>query len=249
MDKIDPVLAQLRKLREGVGLTSGRLAACGAVMSALGTSDGKEAYDRLLAAIARLGDSDRARALRVDYSIDLPQLLEREPTRREVELLGERRNGYGTVIGRDGKTLGRWSDKAVADLCSQLLDDTFRGELFVVAAVRADRILGCTLIQQESGQEQPVKRSSIEIDNPAPGASLPCLVYGFPRDWRPRSLTLVAAFQGDSRPSAVTALVADSFFALAFAEERHELTIDESGTAVCTFKGPRRDQLYALWWR
>src|SRR4051794_11582904 len=103
MDTDDPVLRQLRKLREGSGLTVDRLSRSGAVMSALGTSDPDEARQRLLAAISELGDTDRARALKVDLAIDLDQLIEREPVSREREWLGDRRSAYADVVKRDVK--------------------------------------------------------------------------------------------------------------------------------------------------
>lgn len=56
----DPVLAQLRKLREGRGLTEGRLKASGAVMSALGTSDALVGLSRLRNALDVLGDGEEA---------------------------------------------------------------------------------------------------------------------------------------------------------------------------------------------
>src|SRR5581483_9470826 len=86
----DLVLQQLRKLREGTGLTSAKLERSGAVMSALGTADPKVAMERLQHAIEELGDSDRVRALKVDFGLDIEALLEREPATREREWLGDR---------------------------------------------------------------------------------------------------------------------------------------------------------------
>jgi hypothetical protein len=66
----DPVLAELRKLREGAGLTTARLERSGAIMSALGTADPEVGRQRLVQAIAALGDTERSRALRVDLGLD-----------------------------------------------------------------------------------------------------------------------------------------------------------------------------------
>ena len=77
---------------------------------------------------------------------------------------------------------------------------------------------------------------------------MPCLIYGFPRDWQPATLTLVVAFRQEPLPVKVWAIVAPSFFDVSFGEERYELTIDK-GTATCKIMKPRRDRLYAVWWR
>ena len=75
---IDPVLAELRKLREGVGLTLDRLKASGSVMSALATSDPVEALSRLTDPLGRLASGDRASALRVDFGIDLNEAAKKK---------------------------------------------------------------------------------------------------------------------------------------------------------------------------
>lgn len=69
MDSSDPVHDQLRKLREGSGLTLERLKASGAVMSALGTSDPVEGQDLLVRAVSALAPPERRDALRVDLGV------------------------------------------------------------------------------------------------------------------------------------------------------------------------------------
>lgn len=247
MDTPDPVLQQLRRLREGPGLTRARLEASGAVMSALGTSDPQEAYERLLAALAALGSGERATGLAVDLGIDLARHLGRSPSSREVDWLGERREGYGLVIGRSAKTLARWSDQTSAELRNSLITDYFSGHLVVMAAVRGDRIIGYSISRMTPdgyGQEAQTQH----IDNPTKQPSPPGFVYGFPRDWRPARLTLGVSFMSEPYPVDVWAVVADSFMAASFGEERYELPLLKD-VAVCRVEQPRRDRLYGIWWR
>lgn len=107
----DPVLQQLRKLREGAGLTTARLERSGALMSALGTADPEVAVQRLTEVIAALDDTERVRAVKVDLGLDFEALVGRVAVSREREWLGERRSAYAETIGRDVKTLARWSDR------------------------------------------------------------------------------------------------------------------------------------------
>ena len=246
----DKVLLELKKLREGAGLTIDRLQRSGTVMSALGTSDPQEGYSRLLGVLNDFAPSEHVQALFVDYGLELRQWLGREPTLRERHWLGDRRSTFASLIGRDVKTLARWSNAAVAELHGKLLADQFSGDLIVMAAVDGDHIAGCTLVQQELDQrgERVSSSSSLNYDNPTDAPSMPCLIYGFPRDWQPASLTLVVAFRQEPHPSKVWAIVAPSFFDVSFGEERYELTLDK-GTATCKIMKPRRDRLYAVWWR
>lgn len=243
------VTVQLRKLREGAGLTAGRLAKFGSVLSCLGTSDASEGVVRLTSALAELGDTEEARALKVDYGLELSVLLERAPTPREIRWLGDRRSGYAEVIKRDVKTLARWSDKAIADLRPLLIDDTFRGNLYVAAAVDGDRIAGITIIQEEL-EEQPngvKRRTSTDLENPSEDPSIPALVYAMPRDWRPASLHMAVVFRQE-RPTRVWASVSDTLVTAPFAARRWELTVDETGTASCKFQTPPKDNTYAVVW-
>lgn len=244
----DAVLGQLKKLRERHGLTEGRLHQAGAVLSALGTSDPAEGVRRLIDALDGLGDGDRQRALRVDLGLDLERHLDREPTARERDLLGLRRSAYGLKITRDVKTLARWSDAAIADLRGRLIADTFTGDLYVVAAVSSDRIVGITIIEEHRGQPGDIReRRSTDIANPNQGASVPALIYAFPRDWAPAILHMAVVFQSHPAPSRAVALKSDSLVGLPFAADRYELDI-QSDTASCIFRTPSRHHVYGIWW-
>jgi hypothetical protein len=224
------------------------LEASGAVMSALGTSDPQEAYDRLRAALAELGSGERTTVLAVDFGLDLAQHLGRKPAGQEIDWLMERRTAYGRLIGRSVKTLARWSDQALTELRNGLIADFFDGHLVVMAAVRGDRIAGCTIARYHAdGPGQQIGETQ-HIDNPTSEPSPPCLVYGFPRDWRPGRLTLGVTFMQKPYPEFIWAVVADSFFSVSFGQERYPLILDE-GTAVCRVDHPRRDRLYAVVWR
>lgn len=250
MDTDDPVLPQLKKLREGRGLTPERLKASGAVMSSLATSDPVEALQSLKQMLAEMGDSEQTRSLQVDFGLNLPDLLSVEPSSRDRTYLGSRRASYADLIGRDVKTLARWSDKALADFRGKLLADTFTGHLYVVATVQNDRILGCTLTREDLSDEAvPItERTSLEHQNPQDSPSLPCLVYAFPRDWKPATLTLAASFTKPVSATEAWGIAAESFFDLCFGHERYPLKMDDD-TVTVKFVRPRRDRLYALWWR
>lgn len=245
----DPVLQQLRKLREGAGLTADRLRRSGAVMSALGTADPEVAVQRLTAAIAALEDTARSRALKIDLGYDFASLVGRPAQGRELEWLGDRRTTYANVIGRDVKTLARWSDRAVAELRGHLLADMFNGHLYVVAAVSGHRILTTSLIQEplEATKDGITERSSLDMENPSAEPSMPCLIYGYPRDWRPASLTLAAVFRNEPYPAQVWGTYADNILKLPHGEPRYLLTLN-GNTATCKFMNPRTDQLYGIWW-
>lgn len=246
----DNVLIELKKLREGAGLTVDRLQRSGSVMSALGTSDPQEGYARLLGILNDFAASERVQALLLDYGLEFRQLIGREPTLRERQWLGDRRSTFASLIGRDVKTLARWSDRAAAELRGELLADQFNGDLIVMAAVDGQHIAGCTVVQQDLDQrgERVTSSSSFEYDNATDAPSMPCLIYGFPRDWKPETLTLVVAFRRQPHPSSIWAIVAPSFFDLSFGEERYELTLDND-IATCKIVKPRRDRLYAVTWR
>ena len=245
MDTADPVLADIRKLRESRGLTAGRLKDRGALMSALGTSDPQEGLERFTAALGEMDDTPWARALRVDLGCDLAKLLERTPVPDETRLLGHRRSSYSVVVQKDVKTLGRWSDRAAEDLRALLINDTFAGETTVIAAIDAGRIAGITTILED--KQTGRRRETEEWDNPSTELSLPCLIYGFPRDWQPSSLRLAVAFRHKPLPTQVWAVVAPTFFDLACATERHELPLQED-MVMARIDKPRRDRLYAIFW-
>lgn len=47
--------------------------------------------------------------------------------RRTRPGIDERRSAYADLLGRDVKTLARWSERAAAELRGHLLADTFTG--------------------------------------------------------------------------------------------------------------------------
>lgn len=246
LDMNDPVLADIRKLREGRGLTSGRLKQRGALMSALGTSDPQVALERFTDVLGVLDDTPWARALKVDLGCELKRLLERAPVPDEIRLLGQRRASYSLVVQKDVKTLGRWSDRAAEDLRAQLIDDTFSGTITVIAAVDEGRIAGVTTILEDPKTGK--RKETDEWENTSLEVSLPCLIYGFPRDWKPSSLRLAVAFRRAPVPERIWAVVAATFFDLACATERHELPVQDN-MVMARIDEPRRDRLYGVFWR
>jgi hypothetical protein len=248
-DPDDPVLQQLKKLREGAGLTPQRLKRSGAVLSALATSDPVEGYAAIRRLLDDLGATEQAAALEVDFGVRLEQHLDAHPTPRELSFLTGRRSSYSQVIGRDVKTLARWSDKALGELRNRLLTDIFNGHLYVVAAVRGNRIVATSLIRETvgGGQDGARERTSLEHDNPETGPSLPCLIYAFPRDWRPGSLSLAVSFLEKPYPAEGWAIVAEDFINLSFGRERFALAPNEE-TLAYKVENPRRDRVYGLWW-
>ena len=196
-----------------------------------------------------LTPDERSAALEVDFGLNLDRHLGRPPVSREVQWLGERRAGLSRVLGRDSKTLARWSDQLVAELRDRLLTDYFDGHLVVAAAVRGGRVLGCTLARFQASDPRIQDGKTQHLDNPSQGPSPNCLIYGYPRDWRPATLTLTVSFLDEGPlPGRVWAVVADSFFSAIFGEERYAL-VPQLGTAVCRVERPRRDRLYGICWR
>lgn len=243
----DQVLIELKKLREGRGLSADRLATCPAVLSSLATSDPGEAYQALQRLLWDLPDSDQMRALIVDYGFNLEELLGRPPTGREVDLLGERRATYAELVHRDVKTVTRWSDKTLAELRGQLLNDFFDGHVIVAAGVKAGRFTGIEVMQYDKTDEHLSHGTTIGYQNPEPGPSLPLVLYGFPRDWRPASIRIVVSFLDDWRPAAAWAFVANTVMDVSFGHERTALQVTD-GLARCRIENPRRDQLYGVGW-
>lgn len=243
----DAVLIQLKKLREGRGLSADRLRDSPAVLSSFATSDPGEAYDALVLILNRMGDSERVQALKVDFGLDLEELLQRRPTSREQDWLGERRSGYAVVVERDVKTLARWSDRTLGELRGQLLSDFFDGHIVVAAGVKDRRIVGIEVMRYEKSDESLSEGRDVGYTNPEPGPSLPLVLYGFPRDWRPTSIRFIVAFLDDNTPAQVWALVADSVLDVGFGHERTELEV-ESGMARCRIENPSRNHLYGVWW-
>jgi len=261
-DEQDPegmVVRQLRKLREGAGATRERLLTAGALLSALGTSDPEVARRQLGSLIEQLDQREHASALAVDLGIDLERHLGRRPTDREWTRLGERRAAYSDLISRDVKTLARWSDSAAAELRLRIFNDTFTGHLWVIGAVRGERIIGITMAMQELGagdaeaidddwSPKLTRRQSVDYENPSDGPSLPCLLYGLPRDWRPATLTLAVRFLDGSAPSETWGIHSPTFFEMSYAHRRHRLEMADN-RAICRFVSPRHDRVYGVWWR
>jgi hypothetical protein len=243
----DQALVELKKLREGRGLNAERLAGCPAVLSALATSDAGEAFQALQALLNRMGDSERVRVLKVDFGLQLEELLGRKPTGRDTDFLGDRRSAYAEIVGRDVKTLARWSDRTLAELRAQLLTDQFDGQIVIAAAVKDRRLSGVEVMRYEKEDANLSSGRNMGFTNPEPGSSLPLVLYGFPRDWRPSTLRFVVAFMDEDLPSHTWALVADSVLDVGFGHERTELAV-EDGMTRCRIENPRRDQLYGVWW-
>lgn len=247
MDTADPVLAQLKKLREARGLGADRLAGSPAVLAALATSDASEAYGALCLLLGNMGDGERVRALKVDFGLDLKELLQRPPTSREQDWLGDRRAGYATIVGRDVKTLSRWSDRALSELRSQLLTDTFDGQLIVSAGVQNRRVTGVEVMRFDKDDTNLSNGRNTGYTNPEPDTSLPLVLFGFPRHWQPNNIRFIIAFLHEDYPRHVWALVADGVLDVGFGHERTELEIVD-GMARCRIEEPRWDQLYGVWW-
>lgn len=246
VDKTDRALQQLKRLREGRGLSADRISSCPDLLSATGTSDVGESYEVILSVLERMTDSAGTKALRVDFGLNLAALLGREPVERELDFLGERRSAYAEIVKRDVKTLSRWSDKAIAELRGQLITDQFDGQIVVAAAVKDRRVTGIEIMQYERSDTGLSHGRNTGYPNPE-NSSLPLVLFGFPRDWRPINIRFAVAFMGEDYPSKVWAVAADSVMDVSFGHERFELEIDE-GMARCRIDNPRRDQLYGVWW-
>lgn len=242
----DRALAELKKLREGPGLKADRLTGCPNLLSALGTSDPGEAFDTLRLVIQRLGDGERAKALRVDFGLDLRMLLSRAPVTQELDYLGYRRAAYAEVIKRSEKTLGRWSEATIAELRAMLITDQFDGQIVVAAGVRERRVVGIEVMRYDKQDRSLSQGRNNGYRNPE-NSSLPLVLYGFPRDWRPINIRFAIAFTGDDYPAKIWAIAADSVLDVSFGHERFPLDI-EDGVARCRIDNPRRDQLYGVWW-
>ncbi|GAA1508670.1 hypothetical protein [Nocardioides humi] len=242
----DPVLDELKKLREGRGLNAGRLSRCPNLVAALGAQDSGTAYDALLAILRQMGDGERVRSLRVDFGVDLEELLKRPPSTKEYDFLGDRRSGYGTVIGRGVKTLSRWSDKTIGELRGRLITDRFNGRVVVTAGVQDRRVTGIEVLCYERDDTNMSNGRAIGHPNPE-ASSLPLVMCGIPSHWQPLSIQFVVAFLGDDCPTKVWALASESVMNVCFGHQRFELEISE-GMARCRIDGPDHDHVYGVWW-
>lgn len=246
MDNSDPVLEQLKKLREGRGLTPERIAKSPAVLDALGETSGVEAQEELLRVLAGMDDGAGTRALTVDFAIDLEELLGREPTTKERDFLGERRSTYATLIGREVRTLQRWSDKALRELRGLLGSETFHGQVLVTAGVQNGRLAGIEVMRFERADSTRSRGRNEGYTNPTEGPTPPLLLYGLPVDWSASSIEFVVMFL-DEQPGEAWAIAADDVNDICFAAQRFPLDI-EDGMVRCRFDNPRNDQVYGVWW-
>lgn len=242
----DPVLQELKKLREGRGLTVERLQASPATLAALQTDNADDAHRLIERHLEALGDGQRSRALRVDFGLDLPQLLRNKPTPRECDLLGERRQSYATILGKDVKTLARWSDKALTDLRAHLDTDYFRGRVLVTAGVQQRRLAGIEVLRYDESDTELSQGRTSSYRNPAEGPSLPCVLYGLPLDWQATSLQFIVTFL-DEAPAQVWAIAASDLYELSCGHQRFPLDI-EDGMVRCRIDNPVHDQVYGVWW-
>ena len=216
-------------------------------MSCLGTSDPNLAFERLAASVSQLSERSAA-ILKLDYAIDLPSVLKREPVERESAWLGDRRAAYAELVARDPKTLSRWSNTAILELRALLINDTYSDKVYVVAAVRNRRTVGIShIINDEVQAAQASRRISTDFETDHPEPTPPLIVYAYPRDWAPQSVHLAVSFLDGDLPNFVRAFYADSFPELSTAPNQTEVEVVD-GTAACAFKNPTRNHLYALWW-
>jgi hypothetical protein len=242
----DPILEELRKLREGPGLNADRLSRLPNLMAALATNDPGAACSSLVAVLREMGDGERIRSLRVDFGLDLEELLERPPSSKEIDFLGDRRNGYGEVIGRSAKTLARWSDKSLGELRGRLLTDQFTGRVVVTAGVQDRRVTGIEVLAYERDDTQLSNGRAIGHPNPE-DSSLPLVMCGIPSHWHPVSIQFALAFLGDDYPKKVWALASESVMNVCFGHERFALEI-EDGMARCRIDNPDHEHVYGVWW-
>lgn len=261
-NEVDPVLVQLKKLREGAGLSLERLVAAPAVLALLSKGHGhgagaiaepKAAFDRLVEILTRMPDTDQLRALVVDLGFDLEELLGRPATPREKALLGERRNGYAETIGRDVKTLARWSNKALLELKVLLEAEArhnrqaaFEGHLLITAGVQNRRLAGAEVMRYELSDTDFKHGVTESFTNPESRHSLPALLYQIPQTWKIHSVRFVVLFT-DEQPKDAWALACDSVLDISFGNERFPLDI-EDGNTRCRIDNPRVDQVYGVWW-
>jgi hypothetical protein len=76
---------------------------------------------------------------------------------------------------------------------------------------------------------------------------MPCLIYAYPRDWRPASLTFAVVFRTGPYPTHVWGTYTDNMLTLPFGEKRYPLELN-GDTATCKFVKPRTDLVYGVWW-
>lgn len=244
----DPVLAELKKLREGRGLTMDRLKDSRAVLNALDTANAREGYRMLQLAVRELGDDQKVRALIVDFGWGLENCLGRPPLEDEIQWLGRRRSAYAELVGRDIKTVTRWSNKALEELNGLIGSERFTGHVVITAGVRQRRVVVIGVMRYQSEGDLYSQGDDQHYTNPEPGPSPPLLLYGFPRDWQPAAIHFAVQFLDHDHPSKVWALVIDNIFHVGFGTERIELEVSDDGLARYIVESPSVDQLYGVWW-
>lgn len=246
-DTEDLVLQQLKNLRDGPGLTAQRLQAAPELMTALDAATPGNAQEALTLALLRQPDSSRSRALRVDLGLDLDELLERMPTPRERDVLGERRSSYASLVQRDVKTLRRWSDRAVGELRAQLSSEHFDGQIVVACGVQKRRLIGIEVVRYQKDDTRRSHGLNEGHTNPTEGPSPPMVLYGFSqRDWHPVAIHFAVSFL-DETPSRAWALAVVDVSDISFGHERFPLEVVDS-MARCRIDQPTRDQVYGVWW-
>lgn len=241
------MLVELKKLREGPGVTVERLQQSPALMGALGATSPADGFERLTLELLRMPDSQRTRALRVDFGLDLEDLLGQSPTPRERDVLGDRRSSYATVVDRDVKTVARWSNRAVAELRAQLESEQFDGHIIVACGVQKHRLVGIEVMRYEKKDTNLSRGVNEGYTNPAEGPSPPMVLYGFSkRDWQPSAIQFAVTFF-DELPMRAWAIVAADISDICFGHERFDADVDDR-MIRCRIENPRRDQVYGVWW-
>lgn len=246
-DADDPVVVSLKKLREGPGLSPDRLEGHPALLSALGTQDVSEAYELLLGHLDDLEDTERSRGLRVEFALDLEDLLGREPVERERTWLGDRRSAYAELVGRDVKTIRRWSDRTIAELRAQLTTDAFDGLILLTAGVQARRIITYQTMLYDKDDHDYSHGRTHGFENPATDATTPSqILYSFPAEWRPTELNLLVQFLGE-QPEDCFVTAAKTLIDVSFGSGATPVALHD-GLLRAKIPEPRWDHLYSVWW-
>ncbi len=76
---------------------------------------------------------------------------------------------------------------------------------------------------------------------------MPCLIYGYPRDWKPVSLTLVVVFRTRPYPTYVWDNYTDNILKLPHGEKRYPLRLNGDGRDVQVCEA-EDGQVYGVWW-
>lgn len=243
----DEVLTQLKKMREGRGLSPEALQHSPAVLNALGTHDPLEAYRSLQQVIVDMPDSEQLRALVVDYGFNLDEFFDRSPSSREVDYLSDRRATYASIVGRDTKTLSRWSNRILKELRSHLQHDHFDGTIIVAAGVKDRRTIGVEVMRFEKNDTTLNHGTNTGHTNPEQQPSLPLILYTIPQSWNPTELQFAIQFLDNHQPEKAWALVADTIHDIGFGHRRTPLEIRDSMIRV-RFEKPVTEQVYGVWW-